>query len=96
MAPDGQLDPAPLDQERAHGLEDATVGVPVDPRGQRVASTSVATAWSASGSPTPRSPSGCSSAAKTAAHHVSNVLAKLGVRNRAGAIAYATRQADRG
>ncbi|HEY6710080.1 MAG TPA: LuxR C-terminal-related transcriptional regulator [Actinomycetota bacterium] len=30
---------------------------------------------------------------KTAAHHVSNVLAKLGVRNRAGAIAYATRQA---
>jgi DNA-binding CsgD family transcriptional regulator len=31
---------------------------------------------------------------KTAAHHVSNVLAKLGVRNRAGAIAYATRQAD--
>jgi DNA-binding NarL/FixJ family response regulator len=29
---------------------------------------------------------------KTAAHHVSNVLAKLGVRNRAGAIAYATRQ----
>jgi DNA-binding CsgD family transcriptional regulator len=32
---------------------------------------------------------------KTAAHHVSNVLAKLGVRNRAGAIAYATRQADR-
>jgi DNA-binding NarL/FixJ family response regulator len=33
---------------------------------------------------------------KTAAHHVSNVLAKLGVRNRAGAIAYATRQADRG
>jgi tetratricopeptide (TPR) repeat protein len=33
---------------------------------------------------------------KTAAHHVSNVLAKLGARNRAGAIAYATRQADRG
>jgi DNA-binding NarL/FixJ family response regulator len=33
---------------------------------------------------------------KTAAHHVSNVLAKLGVRNRAGAIAYATRQQDRG
>ena len=33
---------------------------------------------------------------KTAAHHVSNVLAKLGVRNRAGAIAYATRQEDRG
>jgi DNA-binding NarL/FixJ family response regulator len=32
---------------------------------------------------------------KTAAHHVSNVLAKLGVRNRAGAIAYATRQQDR-
>jgi DNA-binding CsgD family transcriptional regulator len=32
---------------------------------------------------------------KTAAHHVSSVLAKLGVRNRAGAIAYATRQ-DRG
>jgi DNA-binding CsgD family transcriptional regulator len=32
---------------------------------------------------------------KTAAHHVTNVLAKLGVRNRAGAIAYATRQADR-
>ncbi|HET9290696.1 MAG TPA: LuxR C-terminal-related transcriptional regulator, partial [Actinomycetes bacterium] len=31
---------------------------------------------------------------KTAAHHVSNVLAKLGVRNRAGAIAHATRQAD--
>jgi DNA-binding NarL/FixJ family response regulator len=31
---------------------------------------------------------------KTAAHHVSNVLAKLGVRNRAGAIAYATRQQD--
>jgi DNA-binding NarL/FixJ family response regulator len=30
---------------------------------------------------------------KTAAHHVSNVLAKLGVPNRAGAIAYATRQA---
>jgi DNA-binding CsgD family transcriptional regulator len=29
---------------------------------------------------------------KTAAHHVSNVLAKLGVRNRAGAIAYATRE----
>jgi DNA-binding CsgD family transcriptional regulator len=29
---------------------------------------------------------------KTAAHHVSNVLAKLGVRNRAGAIAYATRR----
>jgi DNA-binding NarL/FixJ family response regulator len=29
---------------------------------------------------------------KTAAHHVSNVLAKLGVRNRAGAIAYAARQ----
>jgi DNA-binding NarL/FixJ family response regulator len=33
---------------------------------------------------------------KTAAHHVSNVLAKLGVRNRAGAIAYAARQQDRG
>jgi DNA-binding NarL/FixJ family response regulator len=33
---------------------------------------------------------------KTAAHHVSNVLAKLGVRNRAGAIAYATRHQDRG
>jgi DNA-binding NarL/FixJ family response regulator len=33
---------------------------------------------------------------KTAAHHVSNVLAKLGVRNRAGAIAYATRQQDSG
>ena len=32
---------------------------------------------------------------KTAAHHVSNVLAKLGVRNRAGAIAHATRQQDR-
>jgi DNA-binding NarL/FixJ family response regulator len=31
---------------------------------------------------------------KTAAHHVSNVLAKLGVRNRAGAIVYATRQQD--
>ncbi|HYN19284.1 MAG TPA: LuxR C-terminal-related transcriptional regulator, partial [Actinomycetes bacterium] len=31
---------------------------------------------------------------KTAAHHVSNVLAKLGVRNRAGAIAYATRHQD--
>jgi ATP/maltotriose-dependent transcriptional regulator MalT len=28
---------------------------------------------------------------KTAAHHVSSLLAKLGVRNRAGAIAYATR-----
>ena len=33
---------------------------------------------------------------KTAAHHVSNVLAKLGVRNRAGAIAYATRHQDSG
>ena len=33
---------------------------------------------------------------KTAAHHVSNVLAKLGVRNRAGAIAYATRHRDPG
>ena len=33
---------------------------------------------------------------KTAAHHVSNVLAKLGVRNRAGAIAYATRQELKG
>jgi DNA-binding NarL/FixJ family response regulator len=33
---------------------------------------------------------------KTAAHHVSNVLAKLGVRNRAGAIAYATRHQDAG
>jgi DNA-binding CsgD family transcriptional regulator len=32
---------------------------------------------------------------KTAAHHVSNVLAKLGVRNRAGAIAYAARQRQR-
>jgi DNA-binding NarL/FixJ family response regulator len=32
---------------------------------------------------------------KTAAHHVSNVLAKLGVRNRAGAIVYATRRQDR-
>jgi DNA-binding NarL/FixJ family response regulator len=32
---------------------------------------------------------------KTAAHHVSNVLAKLGVRNRAGAIAYAARQEQR-
>jgi DNA-binding CsgD family transcriptional regulator len=32
---------------------------------------------------------------KTAAHHVSNVLAKLGVRNRAGAIAYAARQQQR-
>jgi DNA-binding CsgD family transcriptional regulator len=32
---------------------------------------------------------------KTAAHHVSNLLAKLGVRNRAGAIAYATRLEDR-
>jgi DNA-binding CsgD family transcriptional regulator len=32
---------------------------------------------------------------KTAAHHVSNVLAKLGVRNRAGAIAYATRHQER-
>jgi len=28
---------------------------------------------------------------KTAAHHVSNLLAKLGVRNRAGAVAYAAR-----
>jgi DNA-binding CsgD family transcriptional regulator len=33
---------------------------------------------------------------KTAAHHVSNVLAKLGVRTRAAAIAYASRQEDRG
>jgi DNA-binding CsgD family transcriptional regulator len=33
---------------------------------------------------------------KTAAHHVSNVLAKLGVRNRAGAIAYAARRGDLG
>jgi DNA-binding NarL/FixJ family response regulator len=32
---------------------------------------------------------------KTAAHHVSNVLAKLGLRNRAGAIAYAARQEQR-
>ncbi|HET6751165.1 MAG TPA: response regulator transcription factor [Actinomycetes bacterium] len=32
---------------------------------------------------------------KTAAHHVSNLLAKLGVRNRAAAIAYATRQEQR-
>jgi ATP/maltotriose-dependent transcriptional regulator MalT len=29
---------------------------------------------------------------KTAAHHVSNLLAKLGVRNRAGAVAYAARE----
>ena len=28
---------------------------------------------------------------KTAAHHVSNILAKLGLRNRAQAVAYATR-----
>jgi DNA-binding CsgD family transcriptional regulator len=32
---------------------------------------------------------------KTAAHHVSNLLAKLGVKNRAAAIAYATRQEQR-
>ena len=32
---------------------------------------------------------------KTAAHHVSSVLAKLGVRNRAAAIVYATRREDR-
>jgi DNA-binding CsgD family transcriptional regulator len=31
---------------------------------------------------------------KTAAHHVSNLLAKLGVRNRAGAVAYAARAFD--
>jgi len=31
---------------------------------------------------------------KTAAHHVSNLLAKLGVRNRAGAVAYAARAVD--
>jgi DNA-binding CsgD family transcriptional regulator len=33
---------------------------------------------------------------KTAAHHVSNVLAKLGVRNRAGAVAYAARMSEEG
>jgi DNA-binding CsgD family transcriptional regulator len=33
---------------------------------------------------------------KTAAHHVSNVLAKLGVRNRAGTIVYATRRSAEG
>jgi DNA-binding NarL/FixJ family response regulator len=32
---------------------------------------------------------------KTAAHHVSNLLAKLGVENRAAAIVYATRQEQR-
>jgi DNA-binding CsgD family transcriptional regulator len=31
---------------------------------------------------------------KTAAHHVSSLLAKLGVRNRAGAVAYAARASD--
>jgi DNA-binding NarL/FixJ family response regulator len=31
---------------------------------------------------------------KTAAHHVSSLLAKLGVRNRAGAVAYAARAFD--
>jgi DNA-binding CsgD family transcriptional regulator len=33
---------------------------------------------------------------KTAAHHVSNLLAKLGVKNRAGAVAYAARTLDQG
>lgn len=32
---------------------------------------------------------------KTAAHHVSNLLAKLGLRNRAQAVAYAARTAGR-
>ena len=33
---------------------------------------------------------------KTAAHHVSNLLAKLGARNRAAVIAYAHRHEDPG
>jgi hypothetical protein len=53
VAPDGQLDPAAVDHERAHRLgaggQDPLVGGPVDALGQRVASISVATASAAEG-----------------------------------------------
>ena len=83
---------AALDADRVAAFLRA-LGVPHGPaQGSRRAHRSGAggaRACSPTACPTPRSPSRLYVSRKTAAHHVSRILAKLNLRNRAEAAAYA-------